>query len=110
MPVAAMSIARCGASWAASTNSCAPCAWASVGELLQRPDLAGDVGGAGDREQVDPALLQRARRRGEQLRRREVGNGSMRRSCRRHGSMFAWCSTGRGEHAACPAAARWRGR
>ena len=32
-----------------------------LGELLERPDLAGDVGGAGDREQVDPASLQRVR-------------------------------------------------
>ena len=31
------------------------------GELRERPDLAGDVGGAGDGEQVDAALAQRAR-------------------------------------------------
>ena len=28
MPASAIAIARCGASWAASTNSCAPCSWA----------------------------------------------------------------------------------
>ena len=91
MPVAAMSIARCGASWAASTNSSAPCAWASSASCCQRPHLAGDVGRAGDRQQVDAS--QHPLGVGEQLLGRS-GNGSRRRSCSRHGSMFAWCSTG----------------
>ena len=63
------------------------------GELLQRPHLAGDVRGAGDREQVDRAARS-ARSVTSSSSSAEVVNGSMRRSCRRQGSMLAWCSTG----------------
>ena len=93
MPAAAMSIARCGASCAASTNSSAPWACASAASsasgqtspvTFEAPVTASRCG----RVRASASSVAASSTSAESV------NGSTLRSCRRHGSMFAWCSTG----------------
>ena len=56
-----MSMARCGASCAASTRTRAPCRCATAATLGQRPQLAGDVRGAGDDDQTVASAADAAR-------------------------------------------------
>ena len=91
MPVAAMSIARCGASWAASTNSSAPCAWASCASCSSGHTSPVTLDAPVTASRSIPGSIRSASASSCSG---DSGNGSRRRSCSRHGSMLAWCSTG----------------
>ena len=93
MPVAAMSIGRCGASWAASTNSSAPWRCASAASsasghtspvTFEAPVTATSRIGRRARRSARSTPSSRASG--------ESGQGSRRSRWRRHGSRFAWCS------------------
>ena len=93
MPLAAMSIGRCGASCAASTKSSAPwrCASAASSATGQTSPVTFDA----------PVTASRSVRRARSASSHAASSssadrvkGSSSRSWRRHGSMLAWCSAG----------------
>ncbi len=93
MPAASMSIARCGASCAASTNSAAPwrCAIVASSASGQTSPVTFDAPVTASRSKRSwrSAASQAPSRPAS-----ERANGSRVRSWRRQGSMFAWCSNG----------------
>ena len=91
MPVAAMSIARCGASWAASTHSSAPCACASSASCSSGHTSPVTLDAPVTARMSIPGSMRSASASSCSG---DSGNGIRRRSCSRHGSMFAWCSIG----------------
>ena len=90
-----MSIGRCGASWAASTNSRAPwrCAIAASRASGQTSPVTFDAPVTATRS-IPGRAARSARSAAAHSSSGESVNGSSRSSWRRHGSMFAWCSTG----------------
>jgi hypothetical protein len=88
-----MSIGRCGASWAASVNSSAPwrCASAASSASGHTSPVTFEAPVTATRSNPGRAA-RRLRSQRSSSSPAEPASGSRRSSCRRHGSMLAWCS------------------
>ena len=95
MPSAAMSIGRCGTSWAASTNSRAPwrCAMSASRASGHTSPVTFEAPVTATRSNAGRAVRSASSQAAHSAS-ADSGNGSVRRSWRRQGSMLAWCSTG----------------